>query len=109
MDVARKVLSDYEQADIKDEITQNALIPELLLQYEESDWVFLRRLASHFGTYLIADCRDTCGKVYFGIPTYELRNGADKSGLFIRERLSPLFQSAYAGRDTSAGVFAMEN
>ena len=68
MDVARKVLSDYEQADIKDEITQNALIPELLLQYEESDWVFLRRLASHFGTYLIADCRDTCGKVYFGIP-----------------------------------------
>ena len=68
MDVARKVLSDYEQADIKDEITQNALIPELLLQYEESDWVFLRRLASHFGTYLIADCRDTCGKVYLGIP-----------------------------------------
>ena len=68
MDVARKVLSDCEQADIKDEITQNALIPELLLQYEESDWVFLRRLASHFGTYLIADCRDTCGKVYFGIP-----------------------------------------
>ena len=68
MDVARKVLSDYEQADIKDEITQNALIPELLLQYEESDWVFLRRLASHFGTYLIADCRDACGKVYFGIP-----------------------------------------
>ena len=68
MDVARKVLSDYEKADIKDEITQNALIPELLLQYEESDWVFLRRLASHFGTYLIADCRDACGKVYFGIP-----------------------------------------
>ena len=107
MDVARKVLSDYEQADIKDEITQNALIPELLLQYEESDWVFLRRLASHFGTYLIADCRDTCGKVYFGIP--HMNYGADKSGLFIRERLSPLFQGAYAGRDTSAGVFAMEN
>lgn len=68
MDVARKVLSDYSQADIKDEITQDALIPELLLQYEESDWVFLRRLSSHFGTYLIADCRDIFGKVYFGIP-----------------------------------------
>lgn len=68
MDVARKVLADYGQTDIKDEITQGALIPEMLLQYEESDWVFLRRLASHFGTYLMVDCTDTYGKAYFGIP-----------------------------------------
>lgn len=96
MDVARKVLADYGQTDIKDEITQGALIPEMLLQYEESDWVFLRRLASHFGTYLLADCTDTYGKAYFGIPDInygtELTNqdySLEKDLLYYSEVLQP--------------------
>ncbi len=68
LDVARKVLADYGQFDIKDEITKDAKIPEMLLQYEESDWVFLRRLASHFGSSLLADASSPMGKVYFGVP-----------------------------------------
>ncbi|WP_077611728.1 RHS repeat-associated core domain-containing protein [Clostridium sp. Marseille-P2415] len=68
MDVARKILADYDRFDVKDEITKDARIPEMLLQYEESDWVFLRRLASHFGTYLLVDASEDRGKVYFGIP-----------------------------------------
>lgn len=68
MDVAKKVIADYDRADIKDEVTNGAVIPEMLLQYEESDWVFLRRLASHFGTCLMVDATDKCGKAYFGIP-----------------------------------------
>lgn len=68
LDVAKKVLSDYGQADILDKISGGAKIPGMLLQYEESDWVFLRRLCSHFGGYLMADVTDACGKVYFGTP-----------------------------------------
>ena len=68
LEVARKVLADYGQFDIKDEITKDAKIPEMLLQYEESDWVFLRRLASHFGSSLLADASSPMGKVYFGVP-----------------------------------------
>ncbi|WP_333651505.1 RHS repeat-associated core domain-containing protein [Lacrimispora sp.] len=68
IEVAKKVLLDYGNTDIKDEVTSGAVIPEMLLQYEESDWVFLRRLASHFGTYLIPDVSADCGKVYFGVP-----------------------------------------
>lgn len=68
LDVAKKVLSDYSQADILDKISGGAKIPGMLLQYEESDWVFLRRLCSHFGGYLMADVTDACGKVYFGTP-----------------------------------------
>ena len=68
MEVAKKVLSDYGRFDIKSESGCDGIIPEMLLQYEESDWVFLRRLASHFGTYLMVDAKDSCGKVFFGIP-----------------------------------------
>ena len=68
MDVARKAVAEYGAADIKDEITGGMRIPEILLQYEETDWVFLRRLASHFGTYLVPDASADCGRVYFGMP-----------------------------------------
>ena len=68
MEAAERLLSVYGKADIQDEVTKGAKIPEFLLQYEESDWVFLRRLASHFGSFLLPDASDACGKVYFGIP-----------------------------------------
>ena len=58
MEVAQRVLSGYGQSGVTDHATGGACIPEFLLQYEESDWVFLRRLASHFGTYLLADATD---------------------------------------------------
>ncbi len=40
----------------------------MLLQYEETDWEFLKRLASHFSTFLVADSSADCGRAYFGIP-----------------------------------------
>ena len=44
--VLGKVLANYPNADIKDCITRGAVIPDFLLQYEETDWDFLIRLAS---------------------------------------------------------------
>ncbi len=49
-------------------MTQGAVIPDFLIQYEESDWTFLARLASHFGTFLIPDCCAAHGRAYFGLP-----------------------------------------
>ncbi|MEY8268875.1 RHS repeat-associated core domain-containing protein [Lachnospiraceae bacterium 64-25] len=66
--VLTKALSEYGKAQIRDEITQGALIPGILMQYEETDWTFLKRLASHFSTYLLADNTAEYGKAYFGIP-----------------------------------------
>ena len=66
--VMDKVLKDQENAEILDCATQGALIPDFLLQYEESDWDFLMRLASHFHTFIIPDCHAAHGGAYFGIP-----------------------------------------
>ncbi|MSS37528.1 hypothetical protein, partial [Clostridium porci] len=44
--VMQKVLEDQERAQIKDCLTNGRVIPDFLLQYEESDWDFLIRLAS---------------------------------------------------------------
>ncbi len=66
--VMDKVLENQTGAEIKDCVTDGAVIPDFLLQYEESDWAFLTRLASCFGTFLVPDCRSDHGRAYFGIP-----------------------------------------
>jgi len=76
MEVVQRVLSGYGQSGVTDHATGGACIPEFLLQYEESDWVFLRRLASHFGTYLLADATDACGKGDFPHFPARAHNGA---------------------------------
>lgn len=43
-------------------------IKGLLLQYNETDWKFARRLASHFGTDIYPDGSYEGTKFYFGIP-----------------------------------------
>ena len=63
-----KVLENHTDAEIKDCVTGGAVITDFLLQYEESDWDFLARLASRFGTFLVPDCRSNHGRAYFGIP-----------------------------------------
>ena len=66
--VMDKVLENQPNAEIKDCVTRGAVIPDFLLQYEESDWDFLARLASCFGTFLVPDCCSDHGRAYFGIP-----------------------------------------
>lgn len=88
MEVARKVLSDYGRFDIKSEAGCDGIIPEMLLQYEESDWVFLRRLASHFGSYLMVDAKDNCGKVFFGIPDMDYGTELDREDYVLQKDMA---------------------
>lgn len=88
MAVAGKVLKDYGTFDIKAEAGCDGVIPELLLQYEESDWVFLRRLASHFNTYLMVDAKSDCGKVYFGIPDIQIGTKLQKEDYVLSKNMA---------------------
>ena len=60
--VIREVIREYPRKDIKDEITNGKKIGNVLLQYEETDWEFLERLASHFSSFLVADSASDCGR-----------------------------------------------
>lgn len=70
-EVFGQVLKDYPKAELLDESSGGAVIGRFLLQYEETDWSFLKRLASHLGTVLVAQDSDTYGKAYFGLPRLE--------------------------------------
>lgn len=40
----------------------------IVVQYNESDWRFFKRLAGELGTVLVADCNNTYPCFYFGLP-----------------------------------------
>lgn len=68
--VMDKVLKNQKNAEIMDCISGGGKIPDFLLQYEETDWEFLERLASHFQSMLVPDYTSDHGRVFFGIPNY---------------------------------------
>lgn len=63
-----QVSAGYEMAGVADFVSQGAAIGQFLVQYQETDWAFLRRLASHFHTGLISDVHTPLPWIYFGVP-----------------------------------------
>ena len=49
-------------------------IGNLLIQYYETDWQFMKRLASHIGAYLISVCHLQGSKFFYGMPNLEIHS-----------------------------------
>ncbi|WDZ54934.1 phage baseplate assembly protein V [Paenibacillus polymyxa] len=64
----RQILSKYEGSDIIDTVSQNTKLGEFTLQYRETDWAFLKRMASRFGGVLVPEVAAETPKFWFGIP-----------------------------------------
>lgn len=60
------VLKDYAGADFIDSVSGN--IGKVIVQYDETDWEFLKRMASHFNTGLVVESKSQDPKFWFGIP-----------------------------------------
>jgi len=69
----KEILKDYPGADFIDIAAESKKIEKVIVQYDETDWQFLKRLASHFNTGLVPDTNSDKPKFWFGIP-----KGGDK-------------------------------
>lgn len=65
----KEVISSYKNADIIDAATAHKKTNTLIMQYEETDWQFLKRMASRFYTALIPANGFDFPKIYFGVAT----------------------------------------
>ncbi|WP_336077939.1 phage baseplate assembly protein V [Paenibacillus sp. 203] len=64
----KQIVQNYNQADVIDNITDSTILHEFTLQYRETDWAFLKRMASRFGTVLIPEISLNGPKFWFGMP-----------------------------------------
>ena len=63
-----KVVKSYSKVDCKDKASEGANKENLLLQYQETDWEFLKRIASRFNTGLVPDSSGEGIRFHFGVP-----------------------------------------
>ncbi|KJD46811.1 hypothetical protein [Paenibacillus terrae] len=67
-DLVTTMIRKYMYGDAIDTVTNYAELGTFVLQYEETDWAFLRRLVSRFGSVLVPEITAASPKVFFGMP-----------------------------------------
>ncbi|MDQ0497028.1 phage baseplate assembly protein gpV [Paenibacillus brasilensis] len=67
-DLITTMIRKYQYGDAIDTVTNYAKLDTFVLQYEETDWAFLKRLASRFGSVLVPEVTAASPKVFFGMP-----------------------------------------
>lgn len=66
-DIFNEVVSIYSGGAVKDCVTDGAKV-EFVVQYDETDWSFLKRLVSGFNTVLVPYDLVNSPKLWFGLP-----------------------------------------
>ncbi|WP_334075110.1 MULTISPECIES: hypothetical protein [Paenibacillus] len=67
----KQLVAPYKDGDAMNEATDpDATIGKLLVQYQETDWQFMKRLASLVGTVILPDVVLDAPRVYFGVPDF---------------------------------------
>ena len=62
-----EVIKDYS-GDYIDVVAKGSTTDKFIIQYDESDWEFLKRMASHFNAGLVPDTYSDKPKFWFGTP-----------------------------------------
>lgn len=87
-DLIDAATGDYSNAQVNDTASQGAQLKQLVVQYRETDWQFLKRLASRLYAPLIPTCDATYPKFYFGITDGNNRGKLENFHYTIRKKLS---------------------
>lgn len=68
-DIIKKVIKEYPKSDFIDYTKASSEVDELIVQYEETDFEFIKRLSTKLKTVVISD--DSCNfpRFYLGVPT----------------------------------------
>jgi phage baseplate assembly protein gpV len=81
--------ADYEGLEVIDGATDGARIGRIAIQYQETDWAFLRRMASRYHTSLMPADRFDSPKFYFGIEDSPGQAVLDHTRYTVRKRIRP--------------------
>ncbi|MWC31387.1 contractile injection system protein, VgrG/Pvc8 family, partial [Paenibacillus sp. MMS18-CY102] len=69
-DLMQKISDSYSKGEVFNTFDENKRLDSYILQYQETDWQFLKRLASHYHTVLVPVSTEDSVRVYLGIPDH---------------------------------------
>ncbi len=65
--LVKQIVSEYDGGDLIDRLSFGKETGELIVQYEETDWEFIKRMASHFNGSILAASGFGSPKIFFGV------------------------------------------
>ncbi len=71
IDMIKKVIEPYQGSDVIDNVTQGKPIGSFIMQYLETDWAFIKRMASHFQAAIVPFALTDKPKFTIGMPKGE--------------------------------------
>lgn len=106
-DIFKQITAEYAKADVDFVKSYAEAAGELILQYYETDWAFLKRLASRKHQFLIPDSKVQGIRFSYALP--ELKNFSLPEGgkYTVRKDLSKHREKVYAGM-TAAEADSLE-
>ncbi|MFG0236010.1 toxin glutamine deamidase domain-containing protein [Brevibacillus porteri] len=66
--VVDEIMSVYHGGDVIDQAFDDRKQGKYIMQYEETDWIFLKRIASHVGAVLVPDLSAHKVRLWIGMP-----------------------------------------
>lgn len=67
-EIAEQILSEYTDGATICTIGEDRVIGTPLIQYKETDWEFLKRIAGHFESVIVPEYKYPYPRVWFGFP-----------------------------------------
>ncbi|MHB0879520.1 RHS repeat-associated core domain-containing protein [Paenibacillus sp. SEL1] len=104
--IVDNLLEDYPGAHCSDETIGNIETGQLLLQYEETDWQFIKRMASHLNTVVISVMSEETPSLLLGIPEGQETGKLENDSYTMQSRFGSTTQMGYEANHT---LFSVES
>ncbi|SEJ60022.1 Phage late control gene D protein (GPD) [Paenibacillus polymyxa] len=100
------VLADYKGSDKIDEAFEKKATGQFIMQYQETDWTFLKRLASHVGALLVPNIVSHHAQIWIGIPQARQHIHLKEVPFSLQRKIAPyLDQEANGWRSANIGDY----
>ncbi len=88
-----EVMEGYS-GDYKDTASKGENTDKFIIQYDETDWTFLMRMASRFNTGLVVDVFSDKPKFWFGIPEGDKKGNLEEFNYSVSKRIDDFRMSS---------------
>ncbi|MGZ0042379.1 contractile injection system protein, VgrG/Pvc8 family [Paenibacillus ottowii] len=106
VEIVDAVLTDYGGSDKIDEAFEKKATGQFIMQYQETDWTFLKRLASHVGALLVPNIVSHHAQIWIGIPQGRQHIQLKEVPFTLQRKIAPyLDQDANGWKSATIGDY----
>ena len=98
LSIIKSVIKKYDNAAVIDRLTEGKITEQILLQYQETDWSFIKRLASHFYSGVIVDATQNSPKFILGAYGIENAGKLEEFSYVLEKDIAGYMQVSQNGK-----------